>query len=174
MAVLGTHDRSSAEQIDEATGWAVSVVRCSLHGMRDCKTPVPPNLRSVLTDLEVVGALFRNAQEAMLRLQNAGLLVAPPGTFVMTRHERRLLQATAAAQAENDALVDNYLFKLAPHPRVRPPLTNAVTALATTLAAWGHWLVPLTLPAAALRVAQLHGRDLGTISVAWPRCTKRG
>jgi hypothetical protein len=148
------------------------VIRRSLHGARDCKTPVPQNLRAFLTDLEAVGALLRNAQEAMLGLQSAGLLVAPPGTLAMTRDERRLLRATAAAQAEDDVLVDNCLFKLAPHPRARPPLTNAVTALATTLGASGHWLIPLALPAAALRVAQLRGLDLGTISVAWPHCAE--
>ncbi len=174
MAVSGVRGRCGAEQIDEAAGWAVSVVRRSLHGVRDCKTPAPRNLRAFLTDLETVGALFRNAQEAMLTLQSSGLRVAPPGTLAMTCHERCLLRATAAAQAENDVLVDNNIFKLAPHPKARPLLTAAVTALATTLGSSGHWLVPPVLPAAALRVAQLHGLNLGTISVAWPQCTKRG
>jgi hypothetical protein len=174
MAVSGVRGRGGAEHIDEAADWAVSVVRRSLHGARDCKTPEPRNFPVFLTDLEAVGALFRNAQEAMLRLQSSGLLVAPPGTFAMTCHERRLLRATAAAQAENEVLVEDYILNLAPHPQARQLLTTAVTALATTLGSSGHWLVPLVLPAAALRVAQLHGLDLGTISVAWPHCTKRG
>jgi hypothetical protein len=173
MAVSGAYDRLDAEYVDKAAGWAVSVIRRSLHGARDCKTPVPQKLRALLTDLEAVSTLFRNAQEAMLRLQNAGLLVAPPGALAITCDERRLLRATAAAQAENDMLVDNYLFKLAPHPRARPPLIDAITALAMALGTSGHWLIPLALPATALRVAQLRGRDLGTISVDWPHCGRR-
>jgi hypothetical protein len=172
MAVSDAHGCRGAEPVDEAAGWAISVIRRSLHGARDCKTPVTQNLRAFLTDIEAVGALFRNAQEAMLRLQSAGLVVAPSGTIAMTRDERRLLRATAAAQAEDDTLLDHRLFKLAPHPRARPPLIKAVTALATTLGASGHWLIPLALPATALRVAQLRGLDLGTISVDWPRCAK--
>lgn len=172
MAVSGARDRRGTEHVDEAAAWAISVIRRSLHGARDCGTPVPQNLRALLADLQAVSALFRNAQAAMLGLQSAGLQVALPGTLGTTRDERRLLRATAAAQAEDDMLVDNYLFKLAPHPRARPPLTSAITVLATTLGASGHWLIPLALPATALRVAQLRGLNLGTITVAWPHCAK--
>jgi hypothetical protein len=169
MAVSGAR---GAERVDEAAGWAISVIRRSLHGARDCKTPVLQNLRAFLADLQAVSDLFRNAQEALLGLQSAGLQVALPGTLAMTRDERRLLQATTAAQAEDDVLVDDYLIKLAPHPRARSLLINAVTALAAALGASGHWLIPLALPAPALRVAQLRGLDLRTITVAWPHCAK--
>lgn len=174
MDPLGAHSRWSAGQLDEAARWAVGVVRRALHGAMDCETPAPQNRPAVLADLEAVGALFRNAQEAMLRLQNTGLVVAPPGTLAMTCHEQCLLRATAAAQGEDSALADSHLFNLASHPRARAPLGNAVMALATALGASGFWLAPCVVPAAALRVAQLQGLDLGAIRVAWPRCAKSG
>ena len=170
LGMIRAHDRSCLEQGGDAADWAVGIVRRSLHGSRSC-APAPRSPPAFLADLETVGALFRRAHETMLGLQGAGLTVAPPGTVAVTRHERRLLRAAAAAQAEDDAAADDYLFKLAPHPQARPSLAHAVTALATSLATSGHWLSDFPLPAPALRVARLHGVDLGAISVAWAHPT---
>ena len=167
MGVIHAHDRAClGPGGDAAAGWAVNAVRRSLHGSRGC-APTKRSPPGLLADLEAVGFLFRAAHETMLDVQGVGLIVAPPGTLEVTRHERRLLRAAAAAQAEDDGLVDNYLFKLALHPRARPPLARAVTALATTLAISGHWLSAVLLPAPALQVARLHGVDLRAIAVLW-------
>ncbi len=122
---------------------AVSAIRRSFHQAGGC-APVPRVLPTLVADLQAVGISFRAAHETMIGLQGAGLLVAPPGWMTLTRHERRLLRATAAAQANEDWLVDNVLFKLAPHPKARPSLVRAVAGLATSLATSGYWL--LTLP----------------------------
>jgi hypothetical protein len=168
MGIIRANDRSPLEPGGDAAGWAVSAIRCSLRGSRS-RAPMPRSLPALLADLETIGALFRVAHGTMLALQGAGLTIAMPGTAAVTRHERRLLRAAAAAQAEDETLVDNYLFKLAPHPRARPPLTHAVTVLATSLATSGHWLSAFPLLAPALQVARLHGVDLREISVAWER-----
>jgi hypothetical protein len=166
MNVIHAHDRSCPGAGGEAAGWAVNAVRRSLHGSRGC-APAARRLPGLATDLDAVGSLFRTAHETMLDVQGVGLIVAPPGALDVTRHERRLLRAAAAAQAEDDGLVDNYLFKLALHPQARPPLVRAVTALATTLAISGYWLSAFLLPAPALQVARLHGVDLRRIAVLW-------
>jgi hypothetical protein len=166
MGNIHAHDRSCPGAGGDAAGWAVNAVRRSLHGSRACAAATR-RLPGFLTDLEAVGSLFRTAHETMLDVQGVGLIVAPPGALDVTRHERRLLRAAAAAQAEDDGLVDNYLFKLALHPQARPPLARAVTALATTLAVSGYWLSAFLLPAPALHVARLHGVDLRRIAVLW-------
>jgi hypothetical protein len=168
--MMGAQDRSFPQPGGDAADWAVSVIRRSFHGLRHC-APAPRSLPAVLADLETIGALFRAAHARMQGVQGAGLIVAPPGTLATTRHERRLLRATAAAQAEDEGVVDNYLFKLAPNRQARPPLAHAVTALATGLATSGHWFSAVALPAPALQVARLRGADLRTINVAWAHST---
>ncbi len=100
------------------------------------------------------------------------LPVRDPGGWGITKTERRLLRAVAAAQAENFWLLDNYLYRIALEPRVRHRLAAAMEALAATLAVHGYWLAHpvdmLPVPGAALRVARTHGRDLEMASIAWP------
>jgi hypothetical protein len=88
------------------------------------------------------------------------------------RDESRLLRATAAVQAGDLPLADNFLFKLAIERPARHRLTRAVITLADFVASRGHRLpLPasaMALPGAALQIARLHGRDLGTTAVSWP------
>jgi hypothetical protein len=90
----------------------------------------------------------------------------------LTKDERRLLHAIAAAQAEDAQLLDNYLYKLALDLSIRAPLAEAVKSLAACLAVHGSWLPQppgaLPVPAAALRLARAQGHDLRDIRVAWP------
>ncbi|MFS3136406.1 hypothetical protein ACLRDC_13670 [Gluconacetobacter sacchari] len=163
MTITLTYDPAASE----AAAKIIGAVRHAFHGSRAC----PLSARKITaweSALPAIGAGFRGAQAAMLEWQGAGLIVAPPGTIETTRHERRLLQAAGAAQNEEDGLVDNFLCKLAPHPRARPVLTRAVTTLANSLAGCGHWLSAAPLPAPALRLMRLRGADPARLAVAWP------
>jgi hypothetical protein len=173
VGVIRMHDLGGAEQwaMTVADGLAVGAMRRVLHGPAGC-APVPRALPLFLADLEVIGALFRAAQVALVNFQGAGLALAPPGTLELTRHERHLLRAAGSAQAEDALVMDNYLVKLAPHPRARTPLADAVAMLASSLATSGYWLRQAPLPASALHVARLHGHDLGELNIAWPHAAR--
>jgi hypothetical protein len=91
---------------------------------------------------------------------------------VLTRDERRLLRALAAAQAADEMLMDNYLYKLALGFPSRALLAEAMRALAAALANQEHWLpvgeVQQPLPAPTSPVACVHGRELHGTTLAWP------
>ena len=63
---------------------------------------------------------------------------AHPNSPLLTKDEQRLLRALAAAQAGDEVLLDNYLYKLALHPLTRAQLAQAMRVLASALAAQGH------------------------------------
>lgn len=119
-----------------------------------------------------VRARFLAAWEGSAALCAQALPVRAPGGWGITKTERRLLRAVAAAQAENFWLLDNYLYKVALEPRVRHRLAAAMEALAAALAVHGYWLAHpvdmLPVPGSALRVARTHGRDLQMADIAWP------
>jgi len=123
-------------------------------------------------DLRKVAIAVRAALDEIGRHGDARLQLGCSGSLVLTRHERRLLRALAAAQDGDDERVDNCLYKIALDREVRRRLATAVTVLAASLAAAGHWLAdatpPWPLPAPALPVAKLHGRTLRAGEVAWP------
>jgi hypothetical protein len=120
-----------------------------------------------------VRALFLAVWDGSAALCHQALPLRGPGGWGVTKMERRLLRALAAAQAENVWLLDNYLYKIALEPGIRHRLMEAVEALAATLAVHGYWLAHpvdmLPVPASALRVARTHGRDLEMASIAWPQ-----
>jgi len=60
--------------------------------------------------------------------------LACPDRPALTKDERRLLRALAAARATDERLMDNYLYKIALDPSLRAFLAHAVRALATALA----------------------------------------
>lgn len=149
----------------EAASRAIDAVRHAFHGTTACELLAPRKAR----DRSTVGALFSAAQDAMVSLQGGrGLVVGLPGAVTTTLHEQRLLQAVTAAQDEEDDLVDNLLCKLASHTQARPVLTQAVTTLASSLAACGQWLPPVSVPAPALRLMRLRGIDPARLTVSWP------
>ncbi|MCQ8242435.1 hypothetical protein [Rhizosaccharibacter radicis] len=99
--------------------------------------------------------------------------LARPDDPLVTRDERGLLHAVAAAQRRDDAVMDNYLVRMAPGGAARARLADAVRALAGLLAASGRvvaspQIMCWSLPAAALTVARLHGHDTSMIPIAWP------
>jgi len=95
-----------------------------------------------------------------------------PGCLGLTKDERRMLHAVAATQAGDEALLDNYLYKLALDRPVRRHLAEAVRKLAACLAVYGCWLPrppsAMPLPGGALAVARVQGRDMQDVRVAWP------
>ncbi|HWA79568.1 MAG TPA: hypothetical protein VG848_04565 [Acetobacteraceae bacterium] len=123
-------------------------------------------------DLRKVAAAVRVALDEMGRQGAGRLRLGCPGSLALTRHERGLLRALAAAQSGDEERVDNCLYKIALDRQVRRHLATAVTMLAAALAAAGHWLADAApawpLPAPALPVAKLHGRPLRSGEVAWP------
>ncbi len=95
-----------------------------------------------------------------------------PGCLGLTKDEHRMLHAVAAIQAGDEALLDNYLYKLALDRTARRHLAEAVRKLAACLAVHGCWLprppCAMPLPGGALAVARVQGRDLNDVRVAWP------
>ncbi len=74
----------------------------------------------------------------------------------LTKDERRLLRALAAAQENDQPVLDNYLYKFALDRQHRVGLADAVRALAAALAIAGFRLPTMAIPcspAPALRVA---------------------
>jgi hypothetical protein len=96
-----------------------------------------------------VGRTLRRAHAEMMRLQQVGIVVAEEGAILLTRHEKRLLRATSAAQIPDPALVDNLIFTLAPGREVRPFLTDAVGQLAAGLTRHGHLITFAAFSASA-------------------------
>lgn len=94
-----------------------------------------------------------------------------PGNPHLTKDERRLLQAIVAAQADDQWVLDNYLYPIALDRKARSHLAEAVRHVAAALEAAGFLLTVLpnrSVPAAALRVAFAHGFALDEIEVTWP------
>lgn len=154
MSRVRAHEDHDVEQMTAiAERFAVCAVRrslrCAARGAQD-----PQDLPALGADLQEAGALLRRAHGMMLRLQGSGLRVAPPGAAALTRHERRLLRATAAAQTDDIWIMDNYLFKLAPNRHARPALALAVTTFAFSLATMKHWLPAFPFPVDALAIAR--------------------
>lgn len=94
------------------------------------------------------------------------------GEWRATGEERRLLRALAAAQAENDDLLNRYLVSFTPERSAQQCLKLAIEALAANLAVHGYWLPQLRdllqVPASALPLLRVHGQDLALAQVAWP------
>lgn len=89
--------------------------------------------------------------------------ISLPGRPALTKDEWRLLRAIGAVQANNEELLDNYLYRIALNRQQRTCLADAIRALTKALAARGYVLsVPLTpdIPAPSLCVAGMHGLAL--------------
>lgn len=90
----------------------------------------------------------------------------------ITKTERRLLRALAAAQVENTALLERYLCFFIARARPRHRMAMAMEALAAILAVHGYWLPQpddsFPIPAAVLMLARAQGRDLEMVNIAWP------
>lgn len=90
----------------------------------------------------------------------------------ITKSERHLLRALAAAQAENDELLNRYLLYFVPSWPVRRRLAVAMETLAATLAVHGYWLQQpldlLPIPGSVLTLARTQGRDLAMVQITWP------
>jgi hypothetical protein len=169
---LSPHETFALGELSLPERFALWALRCIESGPRFClawQRRVPPGL---VGELQAVIGLFQAFQTQMHAEGGAGLRVAEWGDVQLSRDERRLLRAVAACQAGQTEMADNLLFRFAPSSMVRPGLTQAVTALAATLAASGHWLPQPAeswpLPAGALPVVQLHDVEWGGLTIAWP------
>jgi hypothetical protein len=147
--------------------WALRRVAGAEPGCRLSCTPRPAQIEK---ELAGIADRFRSVFVEAGGLRP--LRLALPGSRELTKDERRLLHAIAAAQAEDLELLDNYLYKLALDRTVRAPLAEAVKSLAACLGVHGSWLpLPsgaMAVPAAALAVARVQGHDLCDIRVTWP------
>ncbi len=114
--------------------------------------------------------------EGLARMENGQigkLHLGQPGSLVLTKDERSLLQALAAAQLGDEGAMHSSLYAITLDWRARSSLALAVMTLAASLAVAGNWLTdaaaPQYLPGAALLVARHHDADMGMVQVAWPR-----
>ena len=151
---------------------AVWALRCIDHEPRTCRMQQRAAAPGFIGELHAVIRQFQAFQTQMHAEGGDGLRMAAWGTLHLSSDERRLLRAVAALQSGETELADNLLFRFAPRSLVRAGLTQALAALAATLAAGGHWLPPPAetwpLPAGALPIARLHGAALGDLKIAWP------
>ena len=119
---------------------AVWALRRVVFDAQGCGSPMTSPPWSMAGDLArmagTFAAVFAGRDQAGLR----PLRVNPPGSLGLTKDERRLLNAVAAAQGDDPALLDNYLFKVVADRGLRARLADAVATLAAVLAVQGHWL----------------------------------
>ena len=91
---------------------AVWALRRVVFDAQGCGSPMTSPPWSMAGDLArmagTFAAVFAGRDQAGLR----PLRVNPPGSLGLTKDERRLLNAVAAAQGDDPALLDNYLFKV--------------------------------------------------------------
>jgi hypothetical protein len=150
----------------EAERFVIGSLRRALHGSSPCTLRAPDSDRDMAATEAIIRAAFRPRQPSRMR----AIQLNPHGSLDLTKDERRLLRATAAAQAGNLAILDNYLFKLALDRTLRCQLAEAITRLGAILAVRGHWLTSpgsWAIPAGALMVARARGRNLAEIRVTW-------
>ena len=147
------------------------LVRGPATGIDESSNVLPPSAEMVRAEGAFRGFLKAAQQVQGVRVPNLG----EPGSLSPTKDEHRLLRALAAAQAGDQAVLDNYLYKFALDRRQRVGLADAVRALAAALAAVGLMLPALptaSVPASALRIASMRGLALDEIEVAWPGAPK--
>ena len=89
--------------------------------------------------------------------------LAHPGSPVVTKDERRLLRALAAAGANDEVLLDNFIYKFALNALRRVQLAQAIRALARALAAQEHLLAISEAPKfmASFAAFEADGRGSG-------------
>jgi hypothetical protein len=151
---------------DEAERFVIESLRRALHGPSPCASQVPDSDRDMVATEAVIRAAFLPQPPSRMRV----LRLNPHGSLGLTKDERRLLRATAAAQADDLAVLDNYLFKLALDRTLRDQLADAITRFGAILAVRGYWLTNpggRSIPAGALMVARARGRDMADIRVTW-------
>ncbi len=144
--------------------FVIESLRRALHGPSPCARHAPD--RDMEAAENVIRAAFLPQHSSRMR----ALQLNPHGSFGLTKDERRLLRATAAAQADDLAMLDNYLFRLALDRTLRCQIADAITRFGAVLAVRGYWLTnpaARTIPAGALMVARAQGRDLTEIRVNW-------
>ena len=158
-------------QSDSSLGRAERVALCALrralHGEADeCAALVCPfglgrdfiEVRRLFADVWKGGAV----PSILLNLSVWGV----------TKTEHRLLRGLAAAQAENELLLDHDLQYFIGARAVRRRFAVAMEALAATLAVHGYWLPQqadlLMIPASVLMLARAQGHDLRQARIAWP------
>ncbi len=163
-------DRPLLDQPSRETGmtraeWAAVWGLRQLAGGFRCSSWEAPLQGGLTRDLMQAGAAFAgfcNQPETAGRIELGGA-----GWLSLTRDERRLLKALAAAQAGQDWRLDLTLFKLAPHPAARRLLAEAISMLGAALALLGHWLpAPSATEPAALPPAAMAGQSQGAIGHA--------
>jgi hypothetical protein len=149
-----------------AERFAIESLRRALRGPWPCASRAPDTDRDMAATEAILRAAFLPQPPCRMRT----IRVSLHGSLGMTKDERRLLRATAAAQADNLAVLDNYLFKLALDRSLRCRLADAISRFGAILAVRGHWLANpggRTIPAGALTVARARGQDVSGIKVAW-------
>ena len=139
----------SERQRQQGDAWSLTdgqrlviwVLRQSGRGQSLCRHSGTIDLRGMGRELagiaETFGALLKRRPDTNCA---AAVQLGLPGCVALTKDERRLLNVIAAAQAGDDVLVDNYLYRLALERAARGRLAEAAMKLAACLAVHGYWL----------------------------------
>ena len=136
-----------------------------------CSLPSDGNALNVNADSACAEQAFCSFLVAAQRTEGAREpYFAHPNSPLLTRDERRLLRALAAAQAGDEVLLDNYLYKFALGPLPRAQLAQAMRALAKSLSDPQHGSPSstprqLTVPLVAFG-ARSQGREQSDVPVA--------
>jgi hypothetical protein len=151
---------------------ALCVLRRAGGGQRGCALAVG-EARGLVGELsDATAALAELLQPPCAPGCIRAVQLEAPGSGTITKDERRLLNVIAAAQAGDDGLADNYLYRLALERGARARLATAAARLGACLAVYGYWLpspaTTMPMPAAALCVARRQGVDVHDMTIAWP------
>ncbi len=165
-------DQEARRTLTDAERLAIWALRRVMGCARCCFSAAGADPGKIESELATMTAVFRDLFRRRDRDRGFSVQIGVPESMVLTKDERRLLNAIAAAQAEDHELLDNYLYKLALDHKARSRLSEAVASLAACLAVQGYWLTrPLgavPISGAALAVARAHGREVQDMRVAWP------
>jgi len=135
--VMATESQDRLSRAEQLTLWALRRLR------QNAASPFgEPHRRPAHLWRELDESLQRlRAAEAILRAERGmALRLASPGHLGITADEWTLVRATAAAQAEDTALLARELASLLQGSGAGLAFQQAVTLLAAVLAAQGHWL----------------------------------
>ncbi len=123
--------------------------------------PLPPSRHLVQAERAFRAFHLATRAEHWTRAPRMGAC----GAAALTKDERRLLRALAAAQAGDAVLLDNYLYKLALDRERRACLTEAVAALAEALLGSG-FAVPVSGEGGWLNASA--AMPSGSLGILWP------
>jgi hypothetical protein len=169
QAVDGTGCAAAYAALGQGERLAVWTLRRIVHGARSCGLSGDTASRrsDIAADLARMADCLRDVLAQQRRSGLRPLRIDPPGSLCLTRDERRLLKAVAAAQADETGVLDNHLYRLALVQPARTRLAEAMTILAAALAVQGHWIPQPAMPVPHIAPHAMQARHIPGRSATW-------